>query len=414
MTNIAPDRVHPATRIRLSAMMFLQMFVMGGWIVTMATYLAQELDASAKQISLAALSQAIGAMITPFVVGALADRVVSAQKLMGALHIVAGVLLLIASRVDSFGLFFILIMAYMLCFAGTPSLSSSVALHQLPDSAKQFPAIRVFGTVGWIVAGLLVGILGWEQDHRLVLTLLLSGGVGIALGLYCFTLPDTPPQGSGRSGWRAIFGPDSLVLFRNRAFLFFFCAAVAICIPLAFYYNFTNLYLNEIGLRSAAALQTIGQASEVAILLVLGALISRLGFKKTLLLGLAAWVVRYLCFAIAVDGPQLWLIVIGLTLHGLCFGFFMVAGQLYVDRIAGPAHRSTALGLFALATAGVGPLVGALITGPVVDALIIPGGHDWFVIWLIPAAMSLVVLLLIVAFFHDATARRSTHSDGPV
>jgi nucleoside transporter len=386
--------------------MFGQNFIMSSWVVTMGTYLAQDLDASGRQIGLAALSQAIGALLAPFIIGNLADRVVAAQKLLGVLHIAAGVLLMVASTTDTFAWFFVLMLVSMLCFAGAPSLGSSIAMQQLSDPAKQYPSIRVFGTVGWITAGLLIGLLGWEHDHRLVLTLWLAGGAGIALGIYAFFLPETPPQGSRGAGIRAVLGPESVALLRDRSFLFFFCASIAICIPLAFYYNFMNLYLNEIGVRSAAAVQTIGQASEVAILLVLGMLIGRLGFKKTLLLGLSAWIVRYVCFAFGDSGSLLALIIFGLVLHGLCFGFFMVAGQLYVDRLAGPGRRSTALGLFALATGGVGPLVGALITGPVVDAFAIStGGHDWTTIWLIPASMSVLVLIAVMVFFREDSRR---------
>jgi len=264
----------------------------------------------------------------------------------------------------------------------------------------------VFGTVGWIVAGLLIGWLGWEHDHRLVLTLLMAGCADVLLGIFCFFLPATPPQRATSTGVRRVIGPDALALLRKPAFLIFFCASIAVCIPLAFYYNFTNLYLNEIGVRSAAAVQTLGQVSEVAILLVLGMVIDKLGFKKTLVLGMAAWALRYLCFAFGGTGAGFVLIIIGLTLHGLCFGFFFVAGQVYADRIAGDGRRSSAQGLIALATNGVGLLIGSLISGPIVDAFAVTGGHAWTTVWLIPAGITLLVLIGIVVLFREEPAVR--------
>ncbi|SDR82201.1 nucleoside permease [Microlunatus soli] len=402
----AQVKIAPPIRIKLSVMMFLEFFVWGGWFVTLGTYLAQNLEASGSQISLAFLTQSLGAIIAPFIVGRIADRFVSAQKLMGVLHLAGGVLLLIASRADSFGGFFPLILINMILFMPTLALANAVAFRQLQDPGRQFANIRVFGTIGWIIAGLLIGWLGWEQSHNLQLTLVMAGIAALILGVYSFFLPPTPPEPSDRSGWREILGLDALSLLKNRAYLVFFCSSIAICIPLAFYYNFTNLYLNEIGVKSAAAVQTLGQVSEVGFLLAMPLLIKKLGFKKTLAVGMAAWALRYICFGFGDTGALFFLIVIGLLLHGVCYDFFFVAGQVYTDRFAGPGLRSSAQGMISLATYGVGLLIGSLISGPIVDSFATGGGHSWLGIWLIPAAIAAVVLIGFYALFReDATTR---------
>lgn len=399
-------KIDPVIRIRLSIMMFGEFFVWGGWFVTLGTYLEQSLQASGSQIALAALTQSLGAIIAPFIVGRIADRFFSAQKIMGALHLAGGVLLLLASRAGSFAAFFPLALINMILFMPTLALANAVAFRQLQDPGRQFGSIRVLGSIGWIVAGLLIGWLGWEQSHRLDLTLVMAGVGAVVLGLYCFTLPSTPPQPTQASTWREILGLDALALLKNRTYLVFFVSSIAICVPLAFYYNFTNLWLNESGVKSAAAIQTIGQMSEVGFLLAMPLLIKKLGFKKTLAMGMAAWAVRYVCFGLGDTGPLFFLIIIGLVLHGVCYDFFFVAGQIYTDRYAGPGLRSSAQGLISLATYGVGLLIGSLISGPIVDAFSRPGGHAWLGIWLIPAAIAACVLAAFWTLFHDAASVR--------
>lgn len=404
-------RIAPPIRVKLSVMMFLEFFVWGGWFVTLGTYLAQNLQASGSQISLAFLTQSLGAIIAPFIVGRIADRYVSAQKLMGVLHLVGGILLLIASRADTFGGFFPLILINMILFMPTLALANAVAFRQLQDPGRQFANIRVFGTIGWIIAGLLIGWLGWEQSHSLHLSLVMAGIAALVLGIYSFFLPPTPPEPSQQSGWREILGLDALRLLKNRAYLVFFCSSIAICIPLAFYYNFTNLYLNEIGVNSAAAVQTLGQVSEVGFLLAMPLLIKKLGFKKTLAVGMGAWALRYICFGFGDTGALFFLIVIGLLLHGVCYDFFFVAGQVYTDRFAGPGLRSSAQGLISLATYGVGLLIGSLISGPIVDSFASASGHSWLGIWLIPAAIAAVVLIGFYALFREGARTDSRTSE---
>lgn len=391
-------------RIRLSGLMLGEFFVWGAWFVTLGTFLTQRMGASGGEIALAFLTQSLGAVLAPFIVGLIADQFFPAQRILGVLHLAGGVLLWIASTITDFGPFFVVILIYMILFMPTLALANSVSFRQMQSPETQFPSVRVFGTIGWIIAGLLIGVLGWEALQQLDLTFKMAAVIAVALGIYCFTLPHTPPAGRGeRRTVRDILGLDALALLRNRTFAVFFVSSIAICIPLAFYYNFTNLYLNEIGIAGAAGLQTIGQMSEVAFLLVMPLLLKRLGVKFTLAIGMAAWALRYVLFGFGDEGGLFWMIIIGLLLHGVCYDFFFVAGQVYTDRFAGTHLRSSAQGLITLATYGVGLLIGSLISGPIVDAFVRgEGAHDWLRIWLIPAAIAAVVLVAFWLLFRDA------------
>lgn len=404
-------RVAPSVRIKLSVMMFLEFFVWGAWFVTLGTFLSQNLQASGSQISLAFLTQSLGAIIAPFIIGLIADQFFSAQKILGVLHLAGAVLLIIASRIDTFGAFFPIALAYMVLFMPTLALANSVAFRQLQDPERQFPAIRVLGTGGWIIAGLLIGWLGWEGSQSLHLTFVMAGIASALLGVFSFFLPATPPEPrTAKPTVRDVLGLDALALLKNRTYLVFFVSSIAICIPLAFYYNFTNLYLNEVGVRSAAAVQSLGQMSEFLFLLAMPFLLKRLGLKKTLAIGMAAWALRYVLFGFGDTGGLFWMIIIGLLLHGICYDFFFVAGQIFTDKVAGPGLRSSAQGLIALATYGVGLMIGSLISGPIVDRFVTEGGHDWRSIWLIPAAIAAVVMVVFYLLFREQDA--DAESDG--
>jgi len=344
------------TMSRLGAMMFLQFFIWGAWFVTLGTYLVQgPLQASASQVATAFLSQSIGAIVAPFLVGLIADRYFAAQRILAVLHLAGAVLMWLASTATTFTMFFACVMGYMLLFMPTLALANSVAMRHMQSPEKQFPLVRVAGSVGWIVAGVLIGWLGWEQAHRLELTFQMAAMASLALGLYAFTLPHTPPLAQQRdAGLGQILGLDSLRLLKSRAYLVFFLSSIAICVPLAFYYNFTNPYLNDLGVRSAAGLQSLGQVSEVLLMLAMPFLFVRLGVKTMLAVGMAAWVVRYVMFAFGDAGDAFSLLVIGIVLHGICYDFFFVTGQIYTDAHAGPAARSSAQGFITLATYGVG------------------------------------------------------------
>lgn len=393
----------PVIRLRLSTMMFLEFFVWGAWFVTLGTYLAADLGASGSQIALAFLTQSLGAILAPFIVGLIADRWFAAQRILGVLHLFSAVMLFLAGRQGEFGAFFVFALLAMISFMPTLALANSISFRRLTSPERQFPAIRVFGTIGWIVAGLLIGWLGWEAGGALENTFVMAAIGSALLGVYAFTLPHTPPETTGeRVTVRDVLGLDALALLKSRSYLVFFLASILICIPLAFYYNFTNLYLNEIGVQSAAAVQSLGQVSEALFLLVMPLMLRKLGVKRTLLIGMLAWALRYALFAFGDAGSLLWLVIIGLVLHGVCYDFFFVAGQIYTDRFAPKHVRSAAQGLISLATYGVGLLIGSLISGPIVDAfLAADGAHDWRTIWLIPAALAVGVALFFAALFRE-------------
>lgn len=402
MTTSTPVALSGATRVKLSTMMFLQFFVWGAWFVTMGTYLGKELSASGSEISLAYLTQSLGAIIAPLFIGLIADQFFPAQKVLGVLHLAGAGLLFAASTTSSFGTFFPLILAYMIVYMPTLALVNAVSFRQMSNPEKQFPAVRVLGTIGWIVAGVTIGWLGWERSGALTLTFRMAAVASLALGVLSFLLPATPPARRGEQATvRDLLGFEALGLLRNRSYLVFFLSSIAICVPLAFYYNFTNLFLNEIGVQSAAAVQSLGQVSEVLFLLAMPFLLMRLGVKWTLAIGMAAWALRYVFFAFGDAGSLYWMLLVGLLLHGICYDFFFVAGQIYTDRFAGARFRGAAQGLITLATYGVGILIGSLVAGPVVDAFATPDGHAWTSIWIVPAVIAALVLLAFVALFRD-------------
>jgi nucleoside transporter len=368
----------------------------------MGTFLDSDLAASGSQISLAYLTQSLGAIAAPLIIGLIADQFFSAQKVLGILHLAGAGLLYLASTMSTFGGFFPVILAYMILFMPTLALVNSVSFRQMTNPEKQFPAVRVLGTIGWIVAGVIIGWLAWEQDAQLSQTFRMAAVASLALGVFSFMLPATPPTHRGEhASVRDMLGLEALGLLRDRSYLVFFLSSIAICIPLAFYYNFTNLFLNEEGVRSAAAVQSLGQVSEVLFLLLMPFLLLRLGVKITLAVGMAAWALRYVFFSLGDGGSLFWLLLLGIVLHGICYDFFFVAGQIYTDKFAGARFRSAAQGLITLATYGVGILIGSLVAGPVVDRFVTADGHDWNQIWIIPAAIAAVVLVLFLIFFKD-------------
>lgn len=405
----------PMMRVRLSVMMFLEFFVWGGWFVTLGTYLADDLGASGSQIALAFLTQSLGAIIAPFVVGLIADRFFSAQKILAVLHLFSAVMLFLAGRQEDFGAFFVFALLAMVSFMPTLALANSICFRRMESPERQFPAVRVFGTIGWIVAGLLIGWLGWEAGGALTNTFVMAAIGSVVLGVYAFSLPATPPvREAGATTVRDVLGLDALALLKSRSYLVFFIASVLICIPLAFYYNFTNLYLNEIGVPSAAAVQSLGQVSEVLFLLVMPLMMKRLGIKWTLVIGMVAWALRYVMFGFGDAGSLMWMVIIGLLLHGVCYDFFFVAGQIYTDRFAPEKVRSAAQGLISLATYGVGLLIGSLISGPIVDAFVAAdGSHDWRSIWIIPAALASAVALFFLLTFREERAEEEVRADVP-
>lgn len=393
-----------AIRIKLSIMMFLEFFIWGAWFVTLGTYLLHNLHATGTQVGVAFLTQSIGAIVAPFIIGLIADRFFSAQKILGVLHLLGAILLWRASSAPDFNSFYPNVLTYMVLYMPTLALVNSIAFRQMKDPQKEFAPIRVLGTLGWIIAGLTIGWLNWEQTNSLQATFLMAAGAAALLGVFSFTLPATPPVKSGQSSSIGdLLGLDAIGLLKNRSYLIFFLASIAICIPLAFYYGFTNPFLNEVGMKGAAGVQSLGQVSELLFMLAIPLFFSKLGVKKMLAIGMGAWVLRYLFFAYG-GADNYWMLIAGIVLHGVCYDFFFVTGQIYTDNLAGERFKSSAQGFITLATYGVGMLIGTLLSGDIFDKNTLAGGtHDWRMIWLIPAAIAAVVLLAFLLFFRERT-----------
>ncbi|WP_426668090.1 nucleoside permease [Mucilaginibacter sp. McL0603] len=390
-------------RVKLSTMMFLEFFIWGSWFVTMGTYLANNLHATGLQNSGAYATQSWGAIIAPFIIGLIADRYFSAQKILGILHLMGAALMWYESTASDFSPFYLGILAYMIIYMPTLALVNSVSFKQMKNPDKEFPSIRVFGTIGWIVAGLLIGWLNWEHAGKLSLTFEMAAIASLILGLISFTLPNTPPAKRGQKTTLGdIIGLDSIGLLKNKSYLIFFLASVAICIPLAFYYNYTNLFLNQIGMQKAASVQSLGQVSEFLFMIAMPFFFVRLGVKKMLAMGMLAWALRYLFFAYGNLDSNYWMLIGGIILHGVCYDFFFVTGQIYTDRLAGERFKSAAQGFITLATYGVGMLIGFYISGSIVDKWqTSPTSHNWQSIWLIPGGIAAVVLVLFMLLFTD-------------
>jgi nucleoside transporter len=390
--------MNPTTRIKLSVMMFLQYFIWGSWYVTMGTYLLQTLKFSGQESGLAYSTTALAAMVSPFFVGMIADRFFATERILATLHLIGAILLFYAASLHQFGSFYPVLLGYTLCYMPTLALTNSLSFHQMTDPGQQFPGVRVLGTIGWIVAGL---VIGWMRVEASAFQFQLAAGASVLMAVYCLFLPHTPPTKVGhRVQARDILGLDALQLMKERSFAIFVLGSFLVCIPLQFYYAFTNPFLNEIGVVNAAGKQTLGQMSEIGFMLLMPLFFVRLGVKNMLLVGMAAWMARYLLFAYGDTGAFMWMLYVGILLHGVCYDFFFVTGQIYVDKKASLAIRAAAQGFIAFVTLGVGMFIGSYLSGWVVDRYVVPGGHDWRTIWLIPSAMALGVLILFALFFN--------------
>jgi nucleoside transporter len=385
----------PIVFTKLSVMMLLEYFIWGAWYVTMGTYMAEFLDSNGVQIGAAYSALAIATMISPFFVGLVADRYFAAQRIMGVLHIVGAVLLYLATQITDNASFYWLIVLYSLLYMPTIALSNSIAFQQMTDPGKQFPWIRVFGTLGWIVAGFMIGNLGIEKTSS---TWIMAASASAILGVLSFILPNTPPR--GKSSESAI-GTEAFVLFKDKPYLIFFIAAILVCIPLSFYYGFANLFLNEAGMENAAGKMILGQVSEAVFILAIPFLFNSIGVKKMLLLGMTAWILRYVCFAFGNADANLWMLYAGIVLHGICYDFFFVTGYMYTEKKAGEKIKNAAQGLFTFATYGVGMFIGTWFSGFTTDHYTVNEVHQWKEIWFVPAYIAVGVMLYFIFFFNE-------------
>jgi nucleoside transporter len=389
---------------RLSFMMFLNFVIWGCWYVTIGTYLTATLKFSGTQSGAIFGTTALASMISPLFVGLIADRFFSTERVLAALHLLGALFLYLVTRSTSFGAVYTLMFVYCLCYFPTLALTTSITLKNVSD-ARRFPLIRVFGTVGWIVIGLSIGKLGIEASPA---PFLIASAASVVMAVFCLFLPHTPPPNKGRAmSVRQILGFDALVMLKDRAYSIFLVASVLACIPLTFYFSFTNAFLNDVGVVNAAGKMTLGQFSEVLVMLAMPFIFKRLSVRGILLLGLVAWSVRYALLAYGNANDRMWMFYVAIVIHGVCYDFFFMTGQLYTDQEAPASSRNTAQGMYTFVTYGVGMFLGSLLSGGALDYFTVQTGErlvrNWTSFW---TSSSLAALLLFLVFAFLFKSRR--------
>lgn len=406
--------MNTSVRTKLSLMMFLEFFIWGAWFVTLGTFLSANLSASGSESASVFSTQSWGAIIAPFIIGLIADRYFNAERILGFLHIIGAVLMYQMYNATEISVFYPYVLGYMILYMPTLALVNSVSFNQMNDPEKDFSSIRIWGTIGWITAGLLISFyFHWDSKESaeaglLKNTFAMAGIASLALGLFSFFLPKTPPKVSKSESVSigSMIGLDALKLLKDKNFLIFFISSVLICIPLAFYYQNANLFLSVSGMENPTGKMTIGQISEVLFLLLLPVFFKKFGFKKTILVGMLAWAIRYLLFAYGNAGELSFMLIIGIALHGICYDFFFVSGQIYTNTMAGDKYKSAAQGLITLATYGVGMLAGFEVAGYITDNYkLLDGQTDWKMVWIVPAGIAFAVFLIFAVSFSDKNTR---------
>jgi nucleoside transporter len=409
--------MNTTNKIKLSSMMFLEFFIWGAWFVTLGTFLGTNLKASGAETAAVFSTQSWGAIIAPFIIGLIADRYFNAERILGVLHLVGAFLMYQMYQSSDLSSFYIYVFSYMVLYMPTLALVNSVAFNQMKDPEKEFSSIRVWGTIGWIVAGLSISyVFHWDSVESLASgmlknTFLLAGIAALVLGLLSFTLPATPPKVSDEKiKIGDIIGLDALKLLKDKNFAVFFISSILICIPLAFYYQNANPFLTESGLENPTGKMAIGQISEALFLLLIPVFFTKYGFKKTILVGMVAWALRYALFAYGNGGELSFMLIIGIALHGICYDFFFVSGQIYTNSKAGDKYKSAAQGLITLATYGVGMLIGFAVAGWITDNYkTATGTINWEMVWIIPAGIALAVFVLFALTFNEKNKTEVSH-----
>jgi nucleoside transporter len=380
-------------------MVFLHYFVWSCWYNTMAVYLGK-LNFTGTQIGLAYGTTAIGALVSPFLIGVIADRYVPAQRLLGGLHLLGAALLWWISQQTEFGVFYPSLIVYTLTYMAGHGLINTITLAHAPNPAKWFPIVMAAASAGWIAAANVINFAGLA-DNKGMFTL--ACGVAVAIALYSFTLPNTPPKGdAGPVSASKLLGLDALKLFQDRSFAVFMVCSFLICVPLSFYFTWTGAFLSDMNVANYASKMTLGQVSEVGFLLLLPVLLPFLGAKRIMILGMAAWAARFALFAYFHEQPTAtWMVLGGILLHGMCYDFIFVMGRMYVDKAAGDSLRASAQGLHAVFTLGAGMFVGSWLSGVVAQHYTANNVHDWKSIWLVPAIMSAALIPIFLALFRE-------------
>lgn len=395
------------TKIALSIMMFLLYCIWGSWYGQMSKYLSNQLEASGVQVGNAYAMFSIAMIASPFLVGLLADRYIAAQRLLGILSLMGAAILFWLINIEEPSTFIWVLLLYCLTFTPAISLTTSISMRQMANPEIEFPPIRVFGTIAWIVIVNVVGWYGWGDKATIFqLALLLS----LVLGVFSFFLPHTPPGKSKEPfSYAQLIGKDAFVLFKSKSFSLFFISSVLICIPLAFYYTWANPSLTDAYILAFPNINadsfaienkmSLGQVSEIVFLLMLPFAYRKWGLKNIFIIGLLAWVIRFLFFGYGTADTTPWMLYLAILLHGVCYDFFFVSGQIYIDKKAGTAIKAQAQGLITLATYGIGMLLGNLIAGYVKDMNTLSNVTNWTNVWLVPAGIASLVLLLFMFFF---------------